>query len=232
MKLHLVEKDNLSASYRRGWRLASLPVRGETMFQAMVSRLVASGIAFGGLAGESTISSDGTITELDKDFDQNEYLLMVDENECSVLEELRDLVPETKIQHIQDILNSSDDIDASQLLSFKVGKEMAPSLNNENMECTCNKLLRPLPPLPPLHPPPPPLSSKHPQSTTTRDTPCPECPVCFEPFTPPTRIFQCANGHLLCEQCQDKPELTVCPSCKNVFIGRATAMEQFLADLY
>lgn len=26
-----------------------------------------------------------------------------------------------------------------------------------------------------------------------------ECPVCFEEMRPPTRIFQCVQGHVVCE---------------------------------
>ena len=32
----------------------------------------------------------------------------------------------------------------------------------------------------------------------------PSCPVCFEPMSPPTRIFQCGGGHLLCGQCRPR----------------------------
>jgi hypothetical protein len=30
----------------------------------------------------------------------------------------------------------------------------------------------------------------------------PECPVCMEEMAPPTRIFQCGTGHLLCGVCR------------------------------
>ena len=32
----------------------------------------------------------------------------------------------------------------------------------------------------------------------------PTCPVCFEQMSPPTRIFQCGGGHLLCGQCRPR----------------------------
>ena len=35
----------------------------------------------------------------------------------------------------------------------------------------------------------------------------PDCPICFEPMTPPTRIYQCGAGHLLCGTC--RPRLLV-----------------------
>ena len=37
--------------------------------------------------------------------------------------------------------------------------------------------------------------------------PAPDCPICYEPMVPPTRIFQCGAGHLVCGGC--KPKLQV-----------------------
>ena len=37
--------------------------------------------------------------------------------------------------------------------------------------------------------------------------PAPDCPICFEPMAPPTRIYQCGAGHLLCGAC--RPRLLV-----------------------
>ena len=31
----------------------------------------------------------------------------------------------------------------------------------------------------------------------------PTCPICWEAMPPPKRIFQCSNGHLVCEVCID-----------------------------
>ena len=59
---------------------------------------------------------------------------------------------------------------------------------------TCNGPTRPTAtrsaqtPSPP--PPPPP--------------PAPDCPICFEPMTPPTRIFLCGAGHLVCGACKSQ----------------------------
>lgn len=39
-----------------------------------------------------------------------------------------------------------------------------------------------------------------------------ECSVCFNVPTANAKIFQCGNGHLLCDQCHAK--LESCPSCK------------------
>jgi len=38
----------------------------------------------------------------------------------------------------------------------------------------------------------------------------PDCPVCMESLAPPTRVHQCAKGHLICGHC--KPSLQECPS--------------------
>ena len=34
-----------------------------------------------------------------------------------------------------------------------------------------------------------------------------ECPVCYETMAPPSRIFQCNNGHLICEDCKSHSEV-------------------------
>jgi len=62
--------------------------------------------------------------------------------------------------------------------------------------------------------------------------PCPECPVCFEKMMPPTRIMQCSNGHLICKECVSKANIIDCPTCRMKIVGRATAMEQYLASLF
>ena len=35
----------------------------------------------------------------------------------------------------------------------------------------------------------------------------PDCPICYELMSPPTRIFQCGAGHLVCGTC--RPRLQV-----------------------
>ena len=43
-----------------------------------------------------------------------------------------------------------------------------------------------------------------------------ECPICFEEMLTPIKIFQCSQGHLLCENCFKKvsDSAKVCPFCK------------------
>ena len=45
-----------------------------------------------------------------------------------------------------------------------------------------------------------------------------ECPVCLEVMAPPRRIFQCVNGHLICDSCKNHPEIRSCPSCRVVIV--------------
>ena len=79
--------------------------------------------------------------------------------------------------------------------------------------------------------------------------------VCLEEMAPPTRIFQCRNGHLLCETCKyvnvsrlavskqmhpwkspwftfaifsSNPNVRNCPRCRQEMIGRATDTEDIL----
>jgi len=60
----------------------------------------------------------------------------------------------------------------------------------------------------------------------------PECPVCLEEMIPPTRIFQCRNGHLVCETCKSGLKPCICPKCRQEMTGRATDMEDFLRSLH
>jgi len=62
-----------------------------------------------------------------------------------------------------------------------------------------------------------------------------DCPVCYE-FMELRKIFQCSNGHLICENCQDRPDVRKCPVCR-VFLGqykenlsRNLAMEKLVGE--
>ena len=48
-----------------------------------------------------------------------------------------------------------------------------------------------------------------------------ECPVCFCEMVPPMKIFQCLNGHALCEECKDNEHVRTCPSCRVTLEGNA-----------
>ena len=59
-----------------------------------------------------------------------------------------------------------------------------------------------------------------------------ECPVCFT-VTPGGRIFQCANGHSLCEECKDRVG-DLCPQGRCSFGDppvRNLAMENLIREM-
>ena len=41
-----------------------------------------------------------------------------------------------------------------------------------------------------------------------------ECSVCLDEMRPPTKIFQCRNGHVMCEACKNHTEVSTCPTCR------------------
>jgi len=59
-----------------------------------------------------------------------------------------------------------------------------------------------------------------------------ECPVCLEEMKPPRRIWQCSDGHPLCENCRKKPEMNTCPTCRKYLVGRSTIAEKLARALY
>lgn len=56
-----------------------------------------------------------------------------------------------------------------------------------------------------------------------------ECPICLQEMN--GRIWQCEAGHLVCEDCHNRPEVATCPTCRSGFMGRATAVEQIVKTL-
>jgi len=57
------------------------------------------------------------------------------------------------------------------------------------------------------------------RDTTGRVRELLECPVCLEEMKPPKKIFQCSNGHVICELCKNNPEVRSCPTCRVKFRG-------------
>jgi len=49
---------------------------------------------------------------------------------------------------------------------------------------------------------------------------CLECPICLEICKPPTQVWQCPEGHILCGSCSAKPEVLICPQCRVELAGR------------
>ena len=65
----------------------------------------------------------------------------------------------------------------------------------------------------------------------------PDCPVCLEPPLRPRKIFQCANGHIVCGGCRERMTRMTrmtrseCPTCRQPLVGRATVLEQLIHSL-
>jgi len=68
-----------------------------------------------------------------------------------------------------------------------------------------------------------------------------ECPICMEVMAPPSRIWQCKVGHVICEPCKEKVKkqtanttpVSICPTCKTApFIGRNLALERISRSLF
>ena len=58
-----------------------------------------------------------------------------------------------------------------------------------------------------------------------------KCPFCGMLMVPPSPIYQCDDGHILCAECRhsaklSKAGLQECPSCDRALAGRNVAMER------
>merc|ERR1719285_1127614 len=58
-----------------------------------------------------------------------------------------------------------------------------------------------------------------------------ECPVCLELAWPPKKIFQCREGHIICEECKSNPALKVCPMCRIPLANNLTSRNRQLEEL-
>merc|ERR1711879_69087 len=59
-----------------------------------------------------------------------------------------------------------------------------------------------------------------------------ECPVCSQEMRPPVHIWQCAQGHPVCEPCKARPEVRHCPTCRQRIVGRATLVEKIAEQVF
>ena len=67
-----------------------------------------------------------------------------------------------------------------------------------------------------------------------------ECPICMEIMAPPSRIFQCKQGHVICEVCKERVKkqtsasnASICSICKTApIIGRNLALERISRSLF
>jgi len=58
------------------------------------------------------------------------------------------------------------------------------------------------------------------------------CPFCHEEMCPPKKVFQCVDGHNLCEKCRSRDDMKACPLCMAHFSGRNAAVEKVAALLF
>ena len=59
---------------------------------------------------------------------------------------------------------------------------------------------------------------------------CLECPVCLDLCKPPREIWQCPEGHIMCELCANRPEMRNCSQCRMTLsqenLSRNRALEE------
>lgn len=53
-----------------------------------------------------------------------------------------------------------------------------------------------------------------------------QCPFCEEEMAPPTTVWQCEEGHNLCNKCRELEDMQTCPLCEAEFLGRNLALER------
>ena len=53
---------------------------------------------------------------------------------------------------------------------------------------------------------------------------CLECPICLEICKPPQEMWQCTEGHIMCESCAYTPKLLNCSQCRTPIYGPDYAM--------
>ena len=58
-----------------------------------------------------------------------------------------------------------------------------------------------------------------------------ECPVCLEICWPPLKIYQCMQGHILCDSCKTHPQLSSCPICRQLLSPKSVSRNIALENL-
>lgn len=58
------------------------------------------------------------------------------------------------------------------------------------------------------------------------------CPECGASLLPPEPIFQCEDGHMMCQACRHNETVKVCTECKGPLAGRNPAMENMAAIIF
>eukprot|EP00092_Neocalanus_flemingeri_P004029 GFUD01004336.1.p1 GENE.GFUD01004336.1~~GFUD01004336.1.p1 ORF type:complete len:247 (+),score=77.79 GFUD01004336.1:231-971(+) len=56
-----------------------------------------------------------------------------------------------------------------------------------------------------------------------------QCLHCHQEMAPPTNIYQCEDGHNICQDCNMGQDVQNCPLCNGKFVGRNMALETVAA---
>jgi len=59
-----------------------------------------------------------------------------------------------------------------------------------------------------------------------------KCPFCKVLLAPPSPIYQCGDGHILCHQCRHSDKFKECPTCDRELAGRNVAMERIASLVF
>lgn len=60
-----------------------------------------------------------------------------------------------------------------------------------------------------------------------------ECPICLNEMRPPLRIWMCSSTHVICENCKNKLENDICPTCRSSPVSiRAFFAENMARSLF
>ena len=58
-----------------------------------------------------------------------------------------------------------------------------------------------------------------------------ECPVCLEVAWPPVKIYQCMQGHIICDTCKAHPQMGNCPICRQLLSQKSMSRNLALENL-
>ena len=75
------------------------------------------------------------------------------------------------------------------------------------------------------------LTAKLMERARSQSSLVPECPECLVKMAPPLQIFNCSNGHLICNLCKPRIPGNLCITlCQGSYTGRAAAVEQMVRN--
>ena len=134
------------------------------------------------------------VEELDKEFEDKMAALVKEKQEkrAEIAEKVK-VKQERQVQVDQETLaklEKEHKAEREELMEEMWGQAEEGEEEKDNKQAASNHHNQPN-----SAPPPPP--------------PAPDCPICFESMTPPIRIFQCGNGHLVCGSCKPKLQVTL-----------------------